>query len=102
MLRKLMLVPILGAIALLLIVGSASAAPTVPKGEPIFGPDVPLPVTIDEGLLCEDFAVTLDGVEGQAVRTTLPDGTTILTGPAVLTITNADSGRSATFNISGP
>ena len=35
-------------------------------------------------------------------RTTFPDGTVILTGPLVLTITNLDNGRSATFNASGP
>jgi hypothetical protein len=44
------------------------------------------------------FEVTLEGISGQVVRTTLPDWTTILTGPAVLTIEGND--RSATFNIS--
>jgi hypothetical protein len=97
MLRKLMLVPILGAIALLLIVGSASAAPKVPKGEPLFDE----PVTLPAGQLC-DFAVTLQGISGQAVRTTLPGGTTILTGPAVITITNETNELSTTLNISGP
>jgi hypothetical protein len=97
MLRRIMLVPILGAIALLLIAGSASAAPKVPKGEPLFEE----PVTVPAGQLCA-FAVTLEGISGQVVRTTLPDETTILTGPAVLTITREPNGPSATFNISGP
>jgi hypothetical protein len=35
-------------------------------------------------------------------RTTLPDGTVILTGAVVVTITNEENGNSATFNISGP
>ena len=97
MLRKLMLVPILGAIALLLLAGPASAAPKVPKGEPLFDE----PLTFPAGQLC-DFAVTLQGISGQVVRTTLPDGTTILTGPAVITITNETNELSTTLNISGP
>jgi hypothetical protein len=104
MLRR-MLVPIFGAIALLLLAGPASAAPRVPNGIP-FGPAL-----IPEGELCPLFPVTLEGVSptvdasggpSQIVRTTLPDGTTILTGPFVLTVTNTENGRSATFNVSGP
>jgi hypothetical protein len=89
------LVPILGAIALLLFAGPASAAPRVPNVTP-FGP-----VPFDAGVLCP-FPLTLEGRDGQLVRTTLPDGTTILTGPFVLTIKNTENGRSATFNVSGP
>jgi hypothetical protein len=96
MLRRI-LVPILGAIALLLFAGPASAAPRVPNGTP-FGPNDP---PFDPGVLCP-FPVTLEGRDGQLVRTTLPDGTTVLTGPFVLTITNTANGRSATFNVSGP
>jgi hypothetical protein len=93
-----MLVPIFGAIALLLLAGPASAAPTVPNG-------IPFSLSAQPGELCEGFAVTLTGVsqaEGgaQLLRTTLPDGTQILTGPVVLTITG--NGQSATFNVSGP
>ena len=55
MLRR-MLVPIFGAIALLLLAGPASAAPRVPNGIP-FGP-----VLIPEGELCPLFPVTLEGV----------------------------------------
>jgi hypothetical protein len=94
MLRKMMLVPIIGAIALLLLAGPASAAPKVPKGDP-------LAFSVDAGELCS-FAVSFEGTNGQVIRTTLPDGTTILTGPFVLTITNTENGRSATFNVSGP
>jgi hypothetical protein len=97
MLRRI-LVPIVGAIALLLLAGPASAAPKVPNATPVnlgtFLPDTP-------GELCP-FPVMLVARNGQVVRTTLPDETTILTGPFVLTITNETNGRSATFNISGP
>jgi hypothetical protein len=94
MLRRIMLVPIVGAIALLLLAGPASAAPKVPKG-------TPFDFSVDAGELCP-FAVRLAGSNGQVERTTLPDGTTILTGPFVVTITNLENGRSATFNVSGP
>jgi hypothetical protein len=67
----------------------------VPNGTP-FGP-----VPFEAGVLCP-FPVTLEGSNGQLERTTLPDGTTILTGPFVLTITNTANGHSATFNVSGP
>lgn len=97
MLRRI-LVPIVGAIALLLLAGPALAAPKVPHATPVnlgtFLPDTP-------GELCP-FPVMLVVRNGQVVRTTLPDGTEILTGPFVLTITNTDNQRSATFNISGP
>jgi hypothetical protein len=95
MLRRTILVPILGAIALLLCAGAASAAPRVPNVTPSD------PVTFGEDVLCP-FPVTLEARDGQLVRTTLPDGTTILTGPLALTITNAENDRSATFNVSGP
>ena len=95
--RKLMLVPIVGAIALLLLAGPASAAPKVPKGNAF---EFPAELT-QAGQLC-DFAVTITGIDGQVVRTTLPDETTILTGPAVVTITNPENDRSITLNISGP
>jgi hypothetical protein len=99
MLRR-MLVSIFGAIALLLLAGPASAAPRVPNG-------IPFSFGVPEGELCPDFAVTVEGVApaadgSQLLRTTLPDGTQILTGPVVLTITNTENGRSATFNVSGP
>jgi hypothetical protein len=97
MLRR-MLVPIVGAIALLLLAGPASAAPRVPNGIPFSF----LGITT----LCPDFPVTLAGVApaeaSQLERTTLPDGTVILTGAVVVTVTNEENGNSATFNISGP
>jgi hypothetical protein len=92
MLRKLLLVPIVGAIALLLLAGSASAAPKVPK------PTDEFDLTFD----CGTFTVLLEVTSGQVERTTLPDGTMIFTGPAVVTITNPANDRSTTLNISGP
>jgi hypothetical protein len=94
MLRRMILAPIVGAIALLLFAGPGLAAPKVPNGTPVeqeFG----------AGQLCP-FPVSLVGRDGQVVRTTLPDGTEILTGPFVVTITNLVNGRSETFNVSGP
>ena len=98
MLRR-MLVPIVGAIALLLLAGPASAAPRVPNGIPFSFSGITT--------LCPDFPVTLAGdapaeEASQLERTTLPDGTVILTGAVVVTITNEENGNSATFNISGP
>jgi hypothetical protein len=46
--------------------------------------------------------VRFEGRNGQVERTTLPDGTVILTGPFVVTITNTANGVSETFNVSGP
>jgi hypothetical protein len=96
MLRR-MLVPIVGAIALLLLAGPASAAPRVPNG---------IPFSFLFTTLCPDFPVTLAGVApaeaSQLERTTLPDGTVILTGAVVVTVTNEENGNSATFNVSGP
>src|SRR3954451_9164300 len=97
MLRKLMLVPIVGVIALLLLAGPASAAPKVPKG-------ASFEIPAGAGQLCA-FPVKLAIISGQVQRTTLPDGTTIVTGPAVVTITNETNETnqpSTTLNISGP
>jgi hypothetical protein len=103
---RVMLLPIVGAIAVLLFAVPSSAAPRVPNG-------TPFAFSVDAGELCP-FPVTLEGVSptldesggpSQFVRTTLPDGTVILTSPFVLTITNTEDPenlRSATFNISGP
>ena len=46
---RVMLLPIVGAIALFLLAGSASAAPRVPNGIPFSSPVIP------EGALCPDF-----------------------------------------------
>ena len=94
MLRRMMLVPIVGAIALLMSAGPALAAPEVPNV-------TPFEVTIPAGDLCS-FEVIIAGRNGQVERTTLPDGTVILTGPFVATFTNTTNDRSATFNVSGP
>ena len=94
MIRRMMLVPIVGAIALLLFAGQALAAPAVPNA-------TPFDFTVAAGELCP-FPVRLEGRNGQVERHTLRDGTVIFTGPFVLTITNTTNGRSATFNVSGP
>jgi hypothetical protein len=90
---------VLCALALLLLALPAWSAPKVPIGEafgPFFFPagDVP-------GAVC-DFPVSITGTSAQAARATLPSGQVVITGPAVATVTNLDTGESATYNISGP
>jgi hypothetical protein len=72
MLRR-MLVPIVGAIALLLLAGPASAAPRVPNGIPFSSDEMP------EGELCP-FPVTLEGVAPAEGGSQL-ERTTCLMGP---------------------
>jgi hypothetical protein len=91
MLRK-MLVPVLGALALALFAGPAFAAPAVPKG-------TAFDVTYPAGQLCDD-EINLKGVNGQVERPSA--NFSIVTGPAVITVTNTSTLKSATFNISGP
>jgi hypothetical protein len=91
MLRK-MLVPVLGALALALFAGPAFAAPAVPKG-------TAFDATFPAGQLCDD-EINLKGVNGQIERPSA--NFSIVTGPAVVTVTNTRTLKSATFNISGP
>jgi hypothetical protein len=37
-----------------------------------------------------------------SIRTVLPNGLTVVTGPANAKVTNTDTGKSKTYNISGP
>ena len=88
------------AVAVLLVAQPAWSAPSVPKGEsftilsPGTGPDDVAPVC--------GFPVRIDVTAAQGVRATLPDGSVVITGPAVATVTNLSTGESATYNISGP
>lgn len=79
----------------------ATAAPTVPNGTP-FELLLEDPADLDNGQLgavCP-FPVLLSGVDAQ--RTHDNGGVVLLTGPAVVTVTNLKSGKSMTFNVSGP
>src|SRR5689334_18814538 len=80
----------LAALTLALAHGTASAVPAVPTG-----------VTLDFGVFpageyCS-FPVHIVARTSQSSRT--PE---VVTGPAVATVTNVASGRSRTYNISGP
>lgn len=79
----------------------AGAAPAVPKGTS-FELLLQDPADLEEGRLgavCS-FPVLLAGVDAQ--RTHTNGGVVLLTGPAVVTATNVATGKSLTFNISGP
>jgi hypothetical protein len=95
LLRRMVFVSIVGALALLVSTGPAFAAPVVPHGTPLE------PTQIPAGQLCP-FDLLIEGVSGAATRATLPSGTDVITGPAFVKITNQDTGKSATYNISGP
>jgi hypothetical protein len=92
-------IQVLCALALLLLAQPAWSAPKVPTGEafgPLFFPDDDL-----VGPVC-DFPVSIEGTSAQAARATLPSGQIVITGPAVATVTNLETGESVTYNISGP
>ena len=58
-------------------------------------------LTASAGEICP-FPLRIDITAAQAVRTTLPNGLLLITGPATATVTNTESQESLTYNISGP
>ena len=82
----------LAASALVLAPAAASAAPHVPNGAV---EELDLPA----GLYCS-FPIHVETVSAQAPRPDLPS--TIVTGAYAITVTNADTSASATYNASGP
>jgi hypothetical protein len=88
-------VPLISSFTLLLAAGLASAAPAVPKGE-IF-----TFLEARAGQVCP-FAVLITATANQLVRTALPNGDVVITGPGTATVTNKKTGESTTYNISGP
>jgi hypothetical protein len=91
-------IPVLCAATLPLLAQPASSAP--PRGEvTILSPG---PGPNDTATPVCDFPVRIDITHAQAVRHTFPDGSVVITGPAVAEVTNLTSGESATYNISGP
>ena len=96
MFRRVMTVPLVSLSALLLVGGPAEAAPAVPGGTP---------QVLDLGQPCEfpiEILATAKFPGEEAIRTVLPNGVLVLTGPAIATVTNLDMGKSITYNISGP
>jgi hypothetical protein len=55
----------------------------------------------DAGVVCP-FPIEITVVANQAVRTTLPNGVQVITGPATATVTNGATLEQAEYNISGP
>jgi hypothetical protein len=77
----------------------AAPGPTVPKGE-VFDPAF-FPGGNVLGSVC-DFPIRLDQTSAQTDRHTFSNGLILITGSAVAKVTNQVTGKSATFNISGP
>jgi hypothetical protein len=92
MFRRVMTVPLVSLSALLLVGGPAEAAPAVPGGTP---------QPLDLGQPCE-FPIEILATANAAPRAVLPNGLVVVTGPAIATVTNTDTGKSKTYNISGP
>src|SRR3954464_4926894 len=92
---RLGIVLLLCSIALGLSSGLASAQPKVPKGETFEF------LNAAAGEVCP-FPVRVQITANQAVRTTLPNGVQVITGPATATATNLTTGESANYNVSGP
>jgi hypothetical protein len=86
---------VLCSVALGLSSGLASAEPVVPGGEPFTY------LEAEAGEVCP-FPVTITAVADQSVRTTLPNGVQVITGPATATVTNMTTLEQATYNISCP
>ena len=87
-----------------ILIGVLSAAPALADERiPLTADPVPLP----KGKYCEGFDVLItfqDFNQYIVQSTTAPDGTQTLhiTGRARATVTNEDTGKSISFNISGP
>ena len=92
MFRRVMTVPLVSFAGLLLVGGPAEAAPTVPGGTP---------EVVDLGQPC-DFEILVEVTAKQAVRDELPNGVLVITGPGIATVTNVETEKSITYNISGP
>jgi hypothetical protein len=87
-----MTVPLVSLSALLLVGGPAEAAPAVPGGTP---------QPLDLGQPC-DFQILIEVTAKQFVRAELPNGSLVVTGPGIATVTNLETKKSITYNISGP
>lgn len=92
MFRRVMTVPLVSLSALLLVGGPAEAEPTVPGGTP---------EVVDLGQPC-DFEILVQVTANAKQRAELPNGELVITGPGIATVTNVETGKSITYNISGP
>jgi hypothetical protein len=92
MFRRVMTVPLVSLSALLLVGGPAEAEPTIPGGTP---------QVVDLGQPC-DFEILVEITAEQFVRAEQPNGALVVTGPGIAKVTNVETGKSITYNISGP
>jgi hypothetical protein len=103
--RRVMTVPLVSLSGLLLVGGPAEAAPAVPGGTtsdfPFTVPpcDFPVSATTTAKFVPDPNSTELPN---GPIRTVLPNGLSVVTGPAIATVTNELTGKSITYNISGP
>jgi hypothetical protein len=95
MLRRTLFVGLISGVALVLSAAAAIAAPTVPNGTTSTFLDAPA------GEVCP-FHVVVTITANSTIRAIRPNGVQVIAGPGVATATNEDTGRSATYNVSGP
>jgi len=105
MFRRVMTVPLVSLSALLLVGGPAEAAPAVPGGTPQemnLGQPCDFQIRV---VVTAKFVADPDPnapLPNGPIRTKLPNGVLVVTGPAIATVTNLVTGKSITYNISGP
>ena len=58
-------------------------------------------MVVDLGQPC-DFEILVEVTAKQFVRAELPNGELVITGPGIATVTNVETKKSITYNISGP
>ena len=75
-------------------VTGAQAVPAVPHGEPF-------EFSAPAGEYCY-FALQVVGKNAALVRPGSPGGDVIATGPVAITVTNLETGKARSYNISGP
>src|SRR6478735_2507946 len=104
MFRRVMTVPLVSLSALLLVGGPAAAEPAFPGGTtsdfPFTVPPCDFPVS---ATTTAKFVADPTNSPGppNAIRTVLPNGLSVVTGPAIATVTRT-GGKTITYNISGP
>jgi hypothetical protein len=98
MFRRVMTVPLVSLSALLLVGGPAGAAPAVPGGTVT---DITNTLGKPNDPPC-DFNIRVVVTANAFPRAVLPNGALVVTGPGIATVTNLDTGKSITYNISGP
>jgi len=92
MFRRVMTVPLVSLSALLLVGGPAEAVPAVPHGKTLDPFKTP----------CPGFTVLVEQTSNSLERTVLPNGVSVIAGPGIAKVTNLETDKFLTYNISGP